>query len=341
MRELGPDGLARYPERLEGQTDAQDGEYVSNLLTMGEWDLNPGKSLFVLRLQTLFKESAQRCFRSTDTGNAERLVAAFGENFRYLKDEGIFVVWNVCKWKRDRSQASSGDELFPLTKTVVREKPFWTDRKWKESSESQGKRRAMVSTVTGEVEVLAENRDFDKKPMLLYVANGLVDLQQGTFGEFCREDYVARAAAVSYDASAKCPKFLDFLNLIFQGDADTVRFIQKALGYTLTGSTGGQCFFICYGLGANGNSTLLELMAQIIGPDFYTPAKFLTFVTSKHADAKYEIANLRGMRLVTAVEPRKAGSLDEEVLKQVTGGDMIKTRQIYEGPMDYYPEFKL
>src|SRR5262249_42672445 len=99
------------------------------------------------------------------------------------------------------------------------------------------------------------------------------------------------------------------------------------------------CFFICYGLGANGKTTLIETMMQLLGPDL--ARKFSTFVSSKMHDPKYEIATFNGARLITAVEPRKAGHLDEEVLKQITGGDQIMARDIYEKNVVYYPEFKL
>jgi putative DNA primase/helicase len=80
---------------------------------------------------------------------------------------------------------------------------------------------------------------------------------------------------------------------------------------------------------------------QLLGPDFASPAKFSTFVDSKFHDSKYELAAFKGKRLITAVEPRKAGHLDEEVLKQMTGGDLVRARDIYKRDVVYYPEFKL
>jgi putative DNA primase/helicase len=118
--------------------------------------------------------------------------------------------------------------------------------------------------------------------------------------------------------------------------------MDKALGYTLTGNISESVFFMCYGSGSNGKTTLLELMMQILGPDFITPAKFSTFVESKFPDqCSYEVATFAGARMVTAVEPRKAGRLNEELLKQMTGGDMMKARQIYSEPFAFYPECKL
>lgn len=271
----------------------------------------------------------------SDTGNAERLVKAYGKNFRWVTDAGVFCVWDGAVWRRDKS----GDNLLPQTKDVVR---AIADPEWRMTSESAGKRTAMIKMAKGEETVLAKSSLFDTHPMLLNVQNGTLDLATGHFREFRRDDFLTKQAQVAYDPAATCPKFDDFLDFIFNGDQDTVQFMRKALGYTLTGDVGESCFFICYGLGANGKSTLIELMMQMLGADFATPAKFQTFVSARGMhDAKYELANFKGVRLVTAVEPKKAGHLDEEVLKQVTGGDTIKARQIYQEPVDYRPEFKL
>lgn len=273
-------------------------------------------------------------FEKSDTGNAERLVARHGENFRWIWDDEKFAVWDGKVWQRNES----GDMLLPATKEVVRAIP---NSKWRLASEGAGKRTAMIRMAKGETSVLADGSLFDKHPMLLNVQNGTLDLQTGELREFRREDYLTKTAAVEYDALADCPKFDAFMDFIFAGDKDTIHFVNKALGYTLTGSTAESCFFICYGLGANGKSTLIETLMQILGVDFARPAKFDTFVSSRMQSPKYEIATFKGARLITAVEPKKAGHLDEEVLKQITGGDKIMARDIYEKNVVFYPEFKL
>lgn len=270
----------------------------------------------------------------TDTGNAERLVKMHGQNFRWVTDEETFHVWNGTVWQRNKS----GDILLPHTKEVAR---AITDPDWQRSSESSGKRRSMIAMSKGETRVLAESSLFDKHRMLLNVQNGTLDLATGELRDFRREDFLTKKAAVEYDLFAECPRFDEFLNFIFDGDKDTIHFMLKALGYTLTGEVGESCFFICYGKGANGKTTLIETVAQILGPDFALPAKFSTFVSSKMHDPKYELAKFKGARLVTAAETGQKGHLDEEVLKQVTGGDQIMARDIYEKNVVFYPEFKL
>jgi putative DNA primase/helicase len=273
-------------------------------------------------------------FVNTDTGNAERLVDMYGGNFRWIEDEGTFCAWDKTVWQKERS----GDVLLPLTKEVVRAIP---NDKWRRASESAPKRRAMIQMTKGELNALARRDVFDGHPMLLNVANGTLDLEKQELRDFCREDFLTKKAPVTYEIFADCPKFDEFMDSTFGGDEESIHFMDKALGYTLTGEVSESVFFICYGLGANGKTTLIETMMQILGPDFARPAKFSTFVSSKMHDPKYELATFKGTRLITAVEPRKAGHLDEEVLKQVTGGDQIMARDIYQKNIIYYPEFKL
>lgn len=275
-------------------------------------------------------------FSTTDTGNAERLVAMHGGNFRWLADEETFCIWEKSVWRKN----NSGDALLPWTKEVVRAIP---NDEWRQKSESSGHRRSMIGMAKGEIAVTEHSSIFDKHKMLLNVANGTLDLETQELRAFRREDFLTKKALVSHDDFAGCPKFDDFMDFTFGGDKDLIHFMDKALGYTLTGNVSESCFFICYGLGANGKTTLIEVLMQILGSDFAKPAKFSTFVSSsgRSHDPKYEIGTFAGLRMITAVEPRKAGHLDEEVLKQVTGGDQIMARDIYKENVVYYPEFKL
>lgn len=270
----------------------------------------------------------------TDTGNAERLVRMHGANFRWLTDEEEFRIWDGEVWRPNKS----GDLLLPQTKEVVR---AIASDDWRNVSESAGKRKAMIQMTKGEDAVLAKSDLFDTHPMLLNLTNGTYNLETDEYADFRREDFLTKRARVAFDPFATCPKFDEFLKTTFDGDEETISYVLKALGYSLTGNIGESCFFICYGLGANGKTTLIETMMQILGSDFARPAKFTTFVVSKLHDPKYELATFKGSRFVKAVEPSKAGHLDEEVLKQITGGDQIMARNIYHANICYYPEFKL
>ena len=274
-------------------------------------------------------------YEFTDLGNTERLVGTFGDRFRWLKDADTFYIWNDRVWEK----SLTGDNLLPWTKETVRAIP---DEDWRLTSSSAGKARAMITLSKGESQIHAKRENFDRQPMLLNVANGTVELENQTLREHRREDYMSKCAPVSFDLFAECPKFDAFLDLIFGGDKDLIHYVVKTLGYSLTGDISEQVYHICLGEGRNGKSTLLELMRMLMGPDYATAAKFSTFVVSRYPDANsYDLATLEGARLVTAAEPNKSQELDEAILKQITGGDLLKARQIYEHPIQFHPECKL
>ncbi len=280
-------------------------------------------------------EEMQKSFSFSDTGNAERLVHMHGSNFRYLTDEKVFCYWNGEIWEKDKS----GDVLLPVTKSVARS---ITDTKWQLTSESRGARKNMIELSKGESSVLVKRDMFDTNTMLLNVRNGTIDLETQELRPFIREDYLTQQAPVEHNDFATCPKFEAFLNRIFSGNQELIHFVVKALGYSLTGSAVEQCFFLCHGTGANGKSTLFEIFRGLLGADYTSSAGFSTFVERKHQDASgYDIARLPGRRMVTTSEPSKSAQLNEELLKQLTGNEVVSTRQIYGVPFDFKPTCKL
>src|SRR5262249_23720719 len=106
---------------------------------------------------------------------------------------------------------------------------------------------------------------YDRDPALLTTGNGTINLETGELRHADPEDLITRATHIQYDPSATCPRWLQFLNEIFPGDPDLVEFIQRAIGYSLTGHTGEQCMFILYGNGANGKTTFLETVRRLLG----------------------------------------------------------------------------
>jgi putative DNA primase/helicase len=107
--------------------------------------------------------------------------------------------------------------------------------------------------------------ELDRNPWLLNVQNGTLDLRSGELRPHRREDLLTRLAPVAYDQAAQCPTWLAFLNRIMAGNQDLIRFLQRAIGYTLTGSARERVLFMLHGGGANGKSTLLETVADLMG----------------------------------------------------------------------------
>lgn len=184
--------------------------------------------------------------------------------------------------------------------------------------------------------------DFDRFKFLLNAKNGVIDLSKDRIIPHDKQLLITKLAGSEIAETADCPLWEKFLNDIFCGDRDLIRYIQKAVGYSLSGSTQEQCVFFLFGNGSNGKSTFLEIIRALMG-DYCVNAQVETLMTTHKASgaASSDIARLKGARLVTANEPNEGMRLDEGLIKQLTGGDTVTARFQYASEFEFTPEFKI
>jgi len=285
-------------------------------------------------------------FHSTDWGNAKRLVERFGSDFHYEPTSKKWFVWDDGRWVVDQT----GDVCRLAKETVKLIYAEAANASSKEErkalvdhanrSEAAARIGAMIQLASTEpgIPVLPDQLDLD--PLLLNVLNGTLDLGTGELREHRREDLITKLAPVEYDSTARCPKFMSFLAQITGEDEELRNFLQRAIGYGLTGDTSEQVMFVAYGTGANGKSTLLNVIQDLLG-DYALQTPTDTFVRKRDRSATNDLARLRGARFVVATEVNEDGKLDEVLVKQVTGGDKISARFLYQEFFDFRPECKI
>lgn len=138
-----------------------------------------------------------------------------------------------------------------------------------------------------------------------------------------------------------CPTWLSFLHKVTDGNAGLKLFLQRAVGYSLSGDTSEQCLFFLYGQGANGKSTFVNTIRKLLN-DYARQANPETFmVKDRSGGATPELARLRGARLVVTTEVEDGQRFAESLIKQITGGDLITTRHLYNEEFEYLPQFKV
>jgi putative DNA primase/helicase len=198
----------------------------------------------------------------------------------------------------------------------------------------------MLKLAQSEPDIPINPDQLDAHAYLLNVSNGTLDLKQGELRGHLREDHLTKRLEVIYNQTARCPRWEAFLERILAGRQELIRFVQKAIGYSLTGNTQEQCFFILYGTGANGKSTLLDTLLALLGS--YAKQAAPDVLLSKSIDRHpTELADLMGARLVTAIETGEGRRLAENLVKQMTGGDRIKARFMRQDFFEFSPTFKL
>jgi putative DNA primase/helicase len=180
--------------------------------------------------------------------------------------------------------------------------------------------------------------EFDTDPWLLNTPGGTVDLKTGRMREHRAGDYITKSTTVS--PGGACPRWCAFVDEITARDPELAVFIQRMLGYALTGSTREQSLVFMYGRGANGKSVLLNTVSSIL-EDYHTTAPIETFTASTTERHPTELAALRGARLVTAIETEEGRRWDETKIKTLTGGDKIAARFMRQDFFEFTPQFKL
>ena len=278
----------------------------------------------------------------TDTGNAERLKALFGNEIRYCRDLNGWYVWDGNRWILDQKH-----KVLAQTKVIARmlhhegmQKGDEELQKFARKSEGAARRNAMVDMFKAESGIAQLPEDFDADPYLLNVLNGIIDLKTGKMRNAKRKNLITKLAPVEFNPDAECLMWEKFLARIFDNDAELIEFLQRAIGSSLTGITTDQMFFILYGGGANGKSTLLLTVQSLLGEyAMHTPTE--TLISNNHSSIPADIARLRGARFVTATETEAGKSLAESLIKQFTGGDPITARFLYGNFFEFFPQFKL
>jgi putative DNA primase/helicase len=198
----------------------------------------------------------------------------------------------------------------------------------------------MIELAKSEQGIPVSPQQLDSNPWVLNVLNGTLDLRTGQLREHRREDLITKLAPVAYDPEAPCPRWEAFLSRIFAGDAELIRFVQKAVGYSLTGSTQEQCFFILYGTGANGKTTLMQTVSALL-KDYARQTATETLLVQRGDGPRNDLARLQGARFVYASETEGGRKLAEALVKQLTGGDTLTARFLYSEHFEFQPMFKL
>ncbi len=284
-------------------------------------------------------------FPLTDTGNAERLVGRHGRDIRYNYSRGVWHVWTGSHWGED-----TAGQMDQLAKDTVRSIPqeavglegeAYTRRlKWGASSESAGKRAAMIELARSEpgIPVLADA--LDANPWLLNVANGTLDLLTGELRPHDRADLITRCLRTPYDRAAECPTFLGFLDRVFAGNTELISYVQRMIGYALTGSIREQAIFIAHGNGSNGKSTLLNVVSNLLG-DYAVQADTESFLERQGDRIREDVAALDGARFVSASETADGKRLSEAFVKKATGGEKLRARRLFENGYTFLPTCKV
>lgn len=283
----------------------------------------------------------------TDLGNAKRFVNDHSAKIRYCHDWKTWLVWDRSRWRIDgdgevhRLARQTINEMRRAAFTISDDDKRAGYLRHVRGTEQKARFEAMVSLATSEPEVAVMSNQLDADPFLLNCLNGAVDLRTGDLRKTKPSDLLTKQVPTRYDPQAKCPTFEKFLDTIMAGDQELIRYLQRIIGYSLTGDVSGKALFFFHGTGDNGKTTLLEAIRHVLG-DYAGQIPIETLMMKRFdGGIPNDLARLKGLRFVTSSETEEGQSLAEAKIKQLTGGGTIQARFLYKEFFEFPPTHKI
>lgn len=290
---------------------------------------------------------APKFYNHTDLGNARRMVDAFGQDIMYVNTWDAWYLWSGGRWVNDDTE-----EIVRIAKRTVqrmyKDAARLTDDdkrqdliKFALASESRKRLSDMITLARSEEGIGQSDKALNQNHMLLNCTNGTIDLTTGEIRPHNRADRITKQIPVAYNPAALCPTWIEFLNTIMLGDQGMIDFLQRAIGYTLTGDVREQALFFMYGSGSNGKSTFINAIYGLLGE--YGMKAPTEMIMQKYGSPGIpnDIAKLPGQRLVVVAELEEGRKLAESTVKDMTGGDPMTARFMRGEWFDFMPTHKL
>jgi len=270
---------------------------------------------------------------ATDDALALSFTGRYAEDWRYCAAWGKWMLWSGSRWQADETLLAHH-----LIRAICREAALKAD------THRLAAKLAASSTVGG-VERLARtdrrhastSDEWDADPFALNTTGGVVNLRTGRIKPHDRRDRMTKLATAT--PRGECPLWRTFLSDVTGGDTDLQSYLQRMVGYCLTGVTSAHALFFLYGTGANGKSVFANVIGTLLG-DYASTAPMDTFVETRGDRHPTDLAGLRGARFVTAIETEQGRRWNESKVKAITGGDKISARFMRQDFFEYTPQFK-
>ncbi|MEK0452362.1 MAG: hypothetical protein AGIKBDMD_00292 [Synergistaceae bacterium] len=284
-------------------------------------------------------------FNNTDTGNAKILAHIHGDEVRWCDERG-WMFFNGRYW-----ESTSHVKIESLARDVpkyLHEYASKIDENDKRQAiaiqsiraESNSAIKAMANLLKSEPNIAVSVNKFDSDPWLLNLQNGTIDLKTGLLRPHNRNDVITHIANAKYDPKAKAEKWKKYLDDVMCGDGDLVEYLQRYMGYILTGSTKEQSFLFFSGSGANGKSRFTETAAKMMGT-YGSPLSANALVVKYGTQQTNELAGLAGLRYVYCGEVDSSKTIDSAMIKNWTGEESLKCRFLFKELFTLKPQFKL
>jgi len=285
---------------------------------------------------------------NTDVGNAVRLCRQYGNILRYCYEAKKWLAWNGKHWEwdlgarinhyatltvksiyREAANADTAEQSRELAKHAM-------------ASESNNRIMSMICRAESQPGIPVKMVDLDTQDWLITCRNGTIDLRTGELLPHNPDHLITCMLDVDYDPAAKCPHWMAFLDRVCASDPELMWYLQKCVGYSLTGSVVHEVVYFIYGEGQNGKSTFLGTIRKLVGPYGWrvNPDMFMT-KGKNQPGPRESLANLKGKRFVVGSEVEDGKRFAMSLIKATTGAETIQADRKYEHEVEFQPTHKL
>lgn len=317
---------------MERETTACDAEGTRT----GQFKINSGD------MESISKQR----FSCDDIGNGKRFAWQHQHHLRFCAAWKSWLHYDGVRWVRDDTGVA--DECAKATARSIKEEARWEKssrrklalNKHARKTAQRAKRTTMLQDAASEPGMSVDANDFDTDPYLLNVANGTLDLRTGQLRPHSSADHISKLAPVIFDPQAECPRFKMAVSSIFANSHPLIDCWQRVCGYALTGDTSEQVAFILHGTGANGKTTIMQIVEEMLG-DYAIELEPETIMVRSQERMATDIAQLHNIRLFKTSESSDTHRLNEGKVKKMTGGEKLTGERKFEHPFQFKPQFKL
>jgi len=339
----------------DGQ-DLTDWRESNPAVFAGELQVAVGEAPIASSTAGALMQRDETLFPLSDLGNA-RFVAALatqqGTSLRYVDELGFLIldrgVWVQDRLDRSRSLVHEAADLVAQIAELLRQSAG-SDRhleaeakKWNSWAKYCASRNG-ISSVLSEIialpSVATRVEDLDRRHDLLAVKNGVINLRTGELMPHDPLLLLTKRIDLDYSPDAPADRWVQFLGEVMQDDQSMVDYIQRLVGYSITGETSEQCFSVLWGTGSNGKSMFTGTLSSVFNQISETTS-FSTFEQKASGGIPNDLAALRAARLVFASEGESDAPMAESLLKRVTGSDPISARFLRREFFTFRPMFQL
>lgn len=291
-------------------------------------------------------------FEWSEMGMANLFGLLYNKEARYCPEHKAWYTYHEGAWRNDEGAILVSEKIKDFVRLMIlycgeiedddKRKAYTT---FVNKMGDRRMRDRILKDATGELHISASQ--FDDNPYLINCLNGTYDLRDCSFREHDWKDFLTMQTAFRHTVSrdVRCERWEKFIDEVTQGDTDKADFLQRALGYSLLGMSNEECMFVLHGKTTrNGKSTMLNTIEMMLGDYAKVAPVGMICRGDRQKDAEAAsptLVGLKGKRFVTMAESNEYGKLDEEKIKQLTGGEEISARALYKSAITFKPQFTL